>query len=177
MQRLFASCLLVLLPALALGQAKKPSPSALTPQQLRRGEILLFDGETTFGWKISGQARVEQGVLILGGKKETTAEPTLWLAGCAIGFQSDWSGDKPPLIEWNSALVPRFRLTTKEQGRWSEQFSSWRPREAPARRLVRFTVPAGSILRLRNVKALPLGTVALFNGKDLSGWKEIPPRK
>jgi hypothetical protein len=160
-------------------QATRPEPAAntLTAQQLRRGEVLLFDGETTFGWKVDGEARVEKGVLVLGGKKATVAEPTLRLANHAVAFQSDWTGAKPPLIEWNSAVVPRFRLTKSEQGRWSEQFSSSRDKAAPVRRLVRFTVPAGSTLRLRNVKALPLGLVPLFNGRDLSGWKSHSYKK
>lgn len=32
-------------------------------------------------------------------------------------------------------------------------------------------------VRFRNVKLQPLGLKSLFNGKDLTGWKEIPDRK
>jgi len=32
-------------------------------------------------------------------------------------------------------------------------------------------------IRFRNVKLQPLGLKSIFNGKDLSGWKEIPGRK
>jgi hypothetical protein len=39
---------------------------------------------------------------------------------------------------------------------------------------VRFEVPADSQFFLRNVKLRPVGLRSLFNGKDLSGWKETP---
>src|SRR4051794_18703931 len=49
------------------GAPEKPrAPNAPTAPQVRRGEILLFDGESTFGWKVAGEAKVEKGVLILG---------------------------------------------------------------------------------------------------------------
>src|SRR5205823_4883283 len=52
----------------------KPKPNTLTPQEITDGWILLFDGETTFGWKIDGAAEVKDGVLIIGKDKKTTAE-------------------------------------------------------------------------------------------------------
>jgi len=33
------------------------------------------------------------------------------------------------------------------------------------------------VVRFRNVKLQPLGLESIFNGKDLTGWKEIPGRK
>ncbi len=53
------------------------------------------------------------------------------------------------------ALDPRFRRGTIALQRFS---------------------PEGQI-RFRNVKIKPLGGQSIFNGKDLSGWKEIPDRK
>src|SRR5438105_1531146 len=52
---------------------EKPKPWALTPKQAADGWLMIFDGETTFGWKIDGDAKVEDGKLILGGTKATTA--------------------------------------------------------------------------------------------------------
>ena len=49
----------------------KPKPNTLTPKEIADGWILLFDGETTFGWKIDGEAKVKDGALVLvGGAKE-----------------------------------------------------------------------------------------------------------
>ncbi|MDH7568414.1 MAG: DUF1080 domain-containing protein [Armatimonadota bacterium] len=45
---------------------------------------------------------------------------------------------------------------------------------APGPVTLTFLVPAGSTLSLRNVRLRPLGLKSIFNGKDLTGWKEIP---
>ena len=53
---------LSLLLALALpcqAQGEKPKPNTLTAKEIAEGWILLYDGETPFGWK----ARVDQGYL------------------------------------------------------------------------------------------------------------------
>src|SRR5215471_10082816 len=72
--------LLAAAPALA---DDKPKPNTLTPKEIADGWILLFDGETTFGWKIDGEAKVKDGALVLvGGAKEATS------AWCATRFAS-----------------------------------------------------------------------------------------
>lgn len=78
--------LCVLLAALSLvpwqlGEEKKEKkaeakPNALTAKEIADGWVLLFDGETTFGWKVEGEAKVEKGVLVLGGTKATTITST-----------------------------------------------------------------------------------------------------
>jgi hypothetical protein len=61
---------LVVFMALAvIARADEPKPNTLTPKEIADGWILLFDGETTFGWQIDGDAKVEQGQLIVGGAK------------------------------------------------------------------------------------------------------------
>jgi hypothetical protein len=42
---------------------------------------------------------------------------------------------------------------------------------------LRFEVPAGGRVSLRNIKLRPLDLKAIFNGKDLSGWKEFKGSK
>src|SRR5207249_10715379 len=42
---------------------------------------------------------------------------------------------------------------------------------------VGFETPAGTRLALRNVRLKPRSLTSLFNGKDLTGWKEFPGRK
>src|SRR5262245_15549780 len=76
MFRLLSVCVLLLTtsPAFAEDVAK---PVPLTAKEIAEGYILLFDGESTFGWKIDGAARIEDGMLILGkGGKKTIAYPT-----------------------------------------------------------------------------------------------------
>src|SRR5205814_2160415 len=58
----------------------KPKPNRLTPKEIADGWILLFDGETSFGWKVEGEAKVQDGKLIIGGDKATSAK-------CRIGLR------------------------------------------------------------------------------------------
>ncbi|MCZ2341219.1 MAG: DUF1080 domain-containing protein [Bacteroidales bacterium] len=58
-----------------------PAPAAelapgLTPTRAAEGGIALFDGESTFGWKVDGSARVQNGQLIVGGTQATTLTTT-----------------------------------------------------------------------------------------------------
>lgn len=53
----------------------KPKPNTLTPKEIADGWILLFDGETTFGWELEGvkegkkpEVGAKDGVLTLSGK-------------------------------------------------------------------------------------------------------------
>jgi hypothetical protein len=74
MYRLFAAfCVLVIAnPAFA---EDKPKPNTLTPKEIEEGWILLFDGETTYGWKDAGgkdakmpDLTAKDGALVISGK-------------------------------------------------------------------------------------------------------------
>ena len=52
--RHFALVCLLAVPVFADEKAK---PNTLTPKEIEDGWILLFDGETTFGWKVDGEAK------------------------------------------------------------------------------------------------------------------------
>ncbi len=60
--RLFAGLVFAMLGGVSLAAA---APNALTPEELAEGWILLFDGETTFGWKAATGAnwKVADGTL------------------------------------------------------------------------------------------------------------------
>jgi hypothetical protein len=149
-----------------------PKANTLTPKEIAEGWLLLFDGETTFGWEIAGTARVEKRVLILGGDTATTAKPTTQFPmDYQLSFESDWEGKTPPsLLTFfgKGALKP---LPGKEFGLLSA------PGDKDFPVPITVNVPPGTRVRLRNVKLLPRGTSSLFNGKDLSGWKEFPGKK
>ncbi len=55
----------------SVGNSNTPSPQET--EDRRWFWLLLFDGESTFGWHIDGEAQVKDGELILGGAKPTTA--------------------------------------------------------------------------------------------------------
>jgi hypothetical protein len=52
-----------------LQAADATKPNTLTLKEIADGWLLLFDGETTFGWHVDGDVKAKDGVLILGGAK------------------------------------------------------------------------------------------------------------
>jgi hypothetical protein len=183
----------------------------LSPKEIEEGWILLFDGETTFGWRIDGQSKVENGQLVLGGDKHTTASPkTLFGRECLIRLDSRAEGNQRPNIFLtsrrhysrkgspatkdfyvNSVLPKEWQEYTAEakynagQAQIGLQISTGgQPTTTgtivtsdPSTTSLRIDVPAGSKVFIRNIKVKPLGSQSLFNGKDLSGWKELPGQK
>src|SRR2546427_11752368 len=69
------TAILLLIPT-PLCAADQAGTNSLTPKEIADGWILLFDGATAFGWKIDGNAKVENGALVLGGEKATAAVTT-----------------------------------------------------------------------------------------------------
>ena len=57
--------------------ADEPKPNTLTPKEIADGWILLFDGETTFGWDATGKPEARGGVLIHGSDKDIHASTTM----------------------------------------------------------------------------------------------------
>jgi hypothetical protein len=143
MPRLFwpAFFTLVTLPVRA---ADQPRPNTLTPQEVADGWILLFDGETTFGWDVKGLAKVKDGTLVLDRTKESTIRPTTPFRTCDVRYDFSLDGQRwipnPPRDDDKTSLL----------------------------------LTAGPY---RSVKVRPQGLKSLFNGKDLTGWKEFPGRK
>jgi hypothetical protein len=58
MSRVFAACAILFLANHAFGE-DKPKPNTLTPKEISEGWVLLFDGETTCGWKVLGEGDKE----------------------------------------------------------------------------------------------------------------------
>jgi hypothetical protein len=178
---LWALVLLWIAASAASAAGEKAKPNTLVPKEIADGWILLFDGETTFGWKIEGEAKVENEVLVVGGAKATKAETTTafdWQGNLDHPFEMEtsWEGEKPPRFllpgnEWAS-------LNDASKGKFFPQKVTYKGatrRPVPPKPLA-VEVPAGSKLLLRNVKYRPLSLNPIFNGKDLSGWKEIAGR-
>src|SRR6476620_1587379 len=73
MLRFLAAFALLAVASTAFADDKdKPRPTTLTPKEIADGWILLFDGETTFGWKVEGKSEVKAGVWHLGGGEKVT---------------------------------------------------------------------------------------------------------
>src|SRR5262245_13339512 len=157
----------LLVAALPVGAAEPARPNTLTPQEVADGWLLLFDGETTFGWKIDGEAKVEDGLLVLGGTKATTAETTTsldWDKAYSLDMETRWEGTTPPTFLFMGSMAG---LTATAKEKFVRQAVGEGNPSRGTRPQV-FQVPAGSKLFLRNVKYRPRGLQPIFNGKDLS---------
>lgn len=170
MRRLLAPLSLLLLAAL-LPAADKPAANALTAEEVRDGWVLLFDGESTFGWKVTGEARLSEGWLVFGGTRETVAETTAALPGGELRCEAGGTPQPPRFEGWFVEALrpaPGKRTAVIDMRRQPLRFSV-PAGTAPAP--LRLVVPAGSTFSLRSVAWRPTGSRPIFNGKDLTGWK------
>jgi hypothetical protein len=179
-------------------RADDPKPNTLTPQEAGDGWLLLFDGETPFGWTAEpgGALMVKDGILQLqaGRLRNTTAfydfvlkfeckvtgaekhaDAQLHFAGKA--FDLALPQDKKPA--WSEARLYcaagkySFRLKTS-RGELPIAAGTF---AAAAASPLEFTAADGVRLELRGVALLPVEMKRLFNGKSLEGWKEFPGKK
>ncbi|MBO0697810.1 MAG: DUF1080 domain-containing protein [Zavarzinella sp.] len=155
---------------------EKAKPNTLTSKEIADGWVLLFDGETTFGWKVEGDAKVADGTLILGGAKATTLTSNTDLGNWShFAFSNSVDGIKWG-EDWLGANIPEPIIDRLKRSQSLKGDYVIRADLRDDGRLV-FAIPAGSRLHLRSIRACPLNTKALFNGKDLTGWKEFQPTK
>ncbi|VTR95407.1 Secreted glycosyl hydrolase OS=uncultured planctomycete GN=HGMM_F11G08C09 PE=4 SV=1: DUF1080 [Gemmata massiliana] len=190
MFRLLAVCTALAVASPAFAEDKeKPKPNTLTPKEIADGWILLFDGETTFGWKIDGTAEVKDGALVLGGAKSTTAVSTttftsyelqMQTSGAgAIALHSIKGGSHSAGLNNQSSIVRMTVVGSSEGGSSIENSTTADPNGAktsitaatngPAE--LRLEVPAGGSLSIKSLKLRPECPRSLFTGKNLDGWK------
>jgi hypothetical protein len=181
-----------LLAAAPVASAEKNKPNVLTAKEIAEGWILLFDGKTTFGWEITGPAKVKKGQLVLGGDQATTASTTVQLEEMDLRFEysgTDIGQAKLVLNKIGTSLA----IGPKAYKGWVQGDVHLRSRgstkgtfqtvdgtgkgfyisasKSRSRTAVTFQVKAKSNLMLRSVKVKPCGLKSVFNGKDLTGWK------
>jgi len=148
---------------------EKPKPNTLTAKEIADGWIMLFDGETTFGWKVDGEAKVRDGHLVVGGEKATTlqntsifktvvAEITYPISDSDMPGRSRFTRDETGSA-FDIAGVPNCELHVTNDG------------------VIVIRVVAGKSARLMSIKCKPDLNQPLFNTKDLTGWKTYDPAK
>lgn len=211
----------------ALGLGKEADASEhnhLTAQELAEGWILLFDGETLFGWTPAHRAdwRVENGAITASQAEEpgllhTTSQFAdfelkvdfrIELGGNSGVFLRTSPNPKPQggrcyevnIAPWDEndyptgSIVERARVrhdlsrpgwqqfeirvcgadvVVKVNGETAVEYSDPRPL---GRGYIGLQFRRGKV-EFRNIKLRPLGSVNLFNGKDLTGWRTHPESK
>jgi hypothetical protein len=181
-----------LLFAAAPALADDTKPPVLTEKEIADGWLMFFDGETTFGWKIDGEAKVKDGVLLLGGgQKTTTATPGTGFAAYDMRLETSGSA----MVVFKSANgSSRFTLTNQpcvadlavrldpagggvvvntsvgpdRVAKMGVGVTSSDPSQ------LQIEVPAGQTLQVKVARLKPVGLAPIFNGKDLTGWKAFP---
>jgi hypothetical protein len=201
-----------LLAALPSPSAEDAKPNTLTAKEVADGWILVFDGKTTFGWTIAGPAEVQDGVLVIGGDRETVVP--LELGYCEAYWEYRWNGTDPPKgvltatrkhdgskatsgltfnntstagkVQWARERFhiqpdPTVGVQTQSEARGDTRtgmetttITKFQP---DCRIQGLLTIPKGTRLFLRNFKLKPTGMTPIFNGQDLTGWKEFPGKK
>ena len=161
--------LLFLVGILALGpsvSAEGEAKSSLSPKEARDGWLLLFDGESTFGWRIDGEAKVEKGRLVLGGKKPTRASVAAQFRECEVRLKAEVVGEGkvvPQLAGWG--VIPLKPRTNNDLTQQSVK--------GDLRPALVFDIPADTHVVLHHASVRPREMTSLFNGKDLTGWKKF----
>ena len=199
------------------------APATLTPEELADGWILLFDGETTFGWETTSDAnwKVADGVVSASsgqaGFLSTTSEfadyvlkvdfraPAQTNSGVFLRTPLKPTDPAKDCYELNIATpevspFPTGSFVNRQKTSDFQPSTAWQSYEVTAvgghfivkldgRTVLDYTDPApvrrGRIalqfrsgpVEFRNVKLKPLGTVSIFNGRDLTGWQVFPDRK
>ena len=172
----------------AAGDAK----NSLTPAEIGEGWILLFDGETTYGWKTEGDVKAADGWLRIGGDKPAKATFGIPFKDFEIRLDySDINEGKSNLVIFSRSMsqaVPatkpgRFSLTkigdTQRAGRYGVDGDIATVFTSSGKTLIpmEIVVPEGRRIAVRNVRLKPLAMKPLFNGKNLDGWHEHPMKK
>jgi hypothetical protein len=159
--------LLALLLFATVATAAEPSKAALTQKEIDEGWIQLFDGESTFGWKVEGTAEVEKGKIALAPNSKLTYPVHLppgmflvrYLDSTDSGAVVKAFGKEEPLLVTSSGGVGIMP-------------------NGNASGVIEITNGSKANANIVRVLYRPGKPTALFNGKDLAGWKvHDEPRK
>ncbi len=185
-------------PLLHGGETNKDAakPNSLSSQEIADGWILLFDGETTFGWRTEGDVTVKDGWLRFGGDKPSKATHALQFRDFELraeykdvdratsfnAFFSRYLNTKVPEGKLGSFYLKNIGNYNRSgqvgvedglPGFEKFAFSGGGMMPVP----FEIAVPANGSLAVRSIKLRPIEGRPLFNGKDLTGWHEHPDRK
>jgi len=194
MPRVYLTLLLLTMAPLATLAAEKPN--TLSPKEIEEGWILLFDGETNFGWITEGDVKFQEGRIEMGGPKKSTLTTSAAFGPCDIKLEYYQQGNAKLIVGGAAPFVPHYekkllawmpmKIMINEKGlagiiftqtAMSTGVGKEKTPDSPQSPL-RFEVEGEDVFWIRSVKLLPKSTKPLFNGKDLTGWKifEDPKR-
>ena len=163
-----AACFVVLffavLPTWSGGAKDAPGANGLTPQEVADGWILLFDGQTTFGWRVEGDSKVADGWLRMGGTTVSKVRHDIRFRDFELHAEyAEVAGGEVQLL--GRKVVPTAPAGTMVLSSAKNSVD------------LEIIAPAGASVKVRSLKLRPLGTKAIFDGKSLAGWHEHATKK
>ncbi len=154
--------------AAAPAHAQDMNPAPPTAKELADGWVMIFDGETTFGWKASeGELVAKDGKLVVGGEKAAVVLTTFPFPRGEVACTFESAGKAP------EGKDSRFGNDDKYTGflvSGKGTYGGVTINVAQPARL-KISTPAGEAVRFSRIWFRPSSTEPLFNGKDLTGWK------
>ncbi|MBL8823672.1 MAG: DUF1080 domain-containing protein [Planctomycetia bacterium] len=153
-----------------------PLPPGITPKKAEEGWIALFDGKSTYGWKTVGHAKLNNGVLTMGGEQEASLTSTTHFASFEFVMSYRLEGKEGGFQFTCGDKQVGKKETTIAPSNEFKDFTLGMPNNSKTGSITITTNP-GTTLHIKSITLKPLGAKSIFNGKDLSGWKEIPGRK
>jgi hypothetical protein len=194
MHRLLAA-LALLTVALPTRAADPPRANPLTPREIADGWLLLFDGETMFGWIVpeGDKWTIKDGLLAPQAGNKGVLRTTTEFGNYELHFEYQVKpGSQAQLLcgrisevfplevignGWHQAtlvvrggLIVHRKIASRERGKGASLGSSHPPSTEPRPSYIGFT---GDGFVIRNIKLRPLDMKPLFNGKDLTGWRQF----
>ncbi len=143
------SLAILLLAPLAAFAEGPATPNNVSPARAAEGWVSLFDGETTYGWTTAGTVSIAEGALKIG-------------------------GDKVSAVTWTHPTVPgEFRYSEQDGDKWKDSVVTF---DKGGNSLTLEAGP-GVTKQYRNLMFKPAAGKSLFNGKDLTGWKQFEEKK
>jgi hypothetical protein len=119
---LFATLVVIAIVLWSTADQDEGPSNTLSPQEIAEGWVLLFDGETTRGWDIEGEAAVREGLLILGGSRVATASSTKSFEAFELRFDYRFESGQEGRLEMqrhgSGSGYGLGQLTSRPQG-WS----------------------------------------------------------
>ena len=161
-----------LLAALALLAVASPAfaedkPREIPPKEAANGTLMMFDGVTTFGWKVEGDVAIKGGWMIVGGEEATTITSTSTICAGFVMLQVEYPDNlakgKEPRVTLNAKHTDKVPINGGLGGYALDP-------DLPTQ--IRLTVPAGTTVKVGDVFLGPATKgKLLFTGKNLDGWK------
>ncbi|HQR09008.1 MAG TPA: DUF1080 domain-containing protein [Gemmatales bacterium] len=151
-------------------------PPGITMEKAFEGWIALYDGATDYGWKTTGDVKIEKGILTLGGEKPAAITTNSAFGAIELVIHYRIDGAKGGFQVTGPDSKTHHKESSTPPASEYKHFTLSIP-NADKAGPVSLTTDPGTTLHIQSIVLKPLGAKPIFNGKDLTGWKEIPGKK